>query len=137
MDPQAPTSYSDDSDSSLTPPRDDVDMPPRPMRPSLRMYALQVRAFIEAIEVVDADPDTIEDILDGFDEELLAEEEEEILRGSGITHEHGHSAHAESEGQLTPEEQELIDQREDEEFERYLEEGNTKFGDELCGPGHS
>ena len=41
-----------------------------------RLYASQVRAFIEASEVVDADPDTIEDILDGFDEQVLSVEED-------------------------------------------------------------
>ena len=30
------------------------------------LYGLQVRAFVEAAEVVDADPEVIEDILDGF-----------------------------------------------------------------------
>ena len=41
-----------------------------------RMYAMQVRAFLEASEVVDADPDTIEDIIDGFDEETFNAEED-------------------------------------------------------------
>lgn len=34
-------------------------------------YATQVRAFIEAAEVVDADPDTIEDLLDGLDADAV------------------------------------------------------------------
>ena len=40
-----------------------------------RLYASQVRAFIEASEVVHADPDTIEDILDGLDEHALNAED--------------------------------------------------------------
>lgn len=46
-------------------------------RVASRMHALQVRAFIEAAEVVDADPDTIEDILDGYNEEVLVQDEDE------------------------------------------------------------
>ncbi|GJE91264.1 SIR2-domain-containing protein [Phanerochaete sordida] len=49
--------------------------PPPRARPS-RIHALQVRAFLEASEVVDADPDTLEDILDGFDEGTLDVEDE-------------------------------------------------------------
>ncbi len=30
------------------------------------LYAIQVRAFLEAAEVVDTDPEVIEDLLDGF-----------------------------------------------------------------------
>ncbi len=38
---------------------------PRPSAAN-SLYGLQVRAFVEAAEVVDADPEVIEDILDGF-----------------------------------------------------------------------
>jgi hypothetical protein len=41
-----------------------------------RLYAAQARAFIEASEIVDADPATIEDILDGLDEETLSVEDD-------------------------------------------------------------
>ncbi|KAH9940872.1 SIR2-domain-containing protein [Epithele typhae] len=46
-----------------------------PRAPS-SLYALQVRAFLEAADAVDADPDVIEDLLDGFpvDESLNPED---------------------------------------------------------------
>ena len=43
-------------------------------QPHSRLYPIQVRAFLEASEIVDADADTIEDILDGLDEEVLGVE---------------------------------------------------------------
>ncbi|KIP02738.1 hypothetical protein PHLGIDRAFT_130573 [Phlebiopsis gigantea 11061_1 CR5-6] len=57
MDPQSPTAASS------------MRLPPNTTHAHSPMYAFQVRAFVEASEVVDADPDTIEDILDGFDED--------------------------------------------------------------------
>ena len=39
-----------------------------------RIYTLQVHGFIEAAEVVDVDPETIEDILDGFDNGVDSDE---------------------------------------------------------------
>lgn len=57
MDPQSPTAASS------------MRLPPNTTQAHSPMYAFQVRAFVEASEVVDADPDTIEDILDGFDED--------------------------------------------------------------------
>ena len=64
MDPQPPTPAPTEGD-----------------RAHSRMFPIQVRAFIEASEVVDADPDTIEDILDGFDDEaeiLAVEDDPEV-----------------------------------------------------------
>lgn len=46
---------------------DQASLSPREKR-DLNVYKLQVRAFVNAAEEVDADPDTIEDILDGFEE---------------------------------------------------------------------
>lgn len=48
-----------------------------------RMHAIQVRAFLDASDVVDADPDTIEDILDGFDDTVLSVEDEDEEDGDG------------------------------------------------------
>ena len=48
-----------------------------PSARSQRIYATQVRAFLEAAEVVDVDPDTIEDILDGFDGTVTLEDVDE------------------------------------------------------------
>ncbi|KAK7687781.1 hypothetical protein QCA50_009000 [Cerrena zonata] len=44
---------------------------------AMRIYAMQVRGFIEAAEVVDVEPDTLEDILDGFDDLVGLEDIEE------------------------------------------------------------
>ena len=54
---------------SPTPPLAQGQAPTR--RTHSRTYATQVRAFIEAAEVVDADPDTIEDLLDGLDADAV------------------------------------------------------------------
>ncbi|CAL1715219.1 unnamed protein product [Somion occarium] len=43
---------------------------------ALRIYAIQVRGFLEAAEVVEADPDTIEDILEGFDSLMGLEDDD-------------------------------------------------------------
>lgn len=76
-----------------------------------RMYALQVRAFIEAAEVVDADPDTIEDILDGFDEDVLVDDDQTDAQDA-IVDTDGEADHVGEQ-----------DDVEDDEFEKYLEEG--------------
>ena len=68
MGPQAPT-------TSSTSPATAQLRSHAPSGPS-RMYALQVRAFIEAAEVVDVDPDVIEEILDGFDGIVEVNEED-------------------------------------------------------------
>ena len=86
------------------------------------MYALQVRAFVEATEVVDADPDTIEDILHGFDDDILIEEEEEIVRGTSALAENSHEVTAQNDT-ASPENTPDDDALNDEEFGRYLEEG--------------
>ena len=88
------------------------------MRASTRMYGLQVRAFIEATESVDTDPDVIEDILDGFDPEILDSDDDE-----------GNAQDAEkaADGEHAPEEHAGDDSEEeedaDDEFQQYLEEG--------------
>ncbi|KAI0831989.1 DHS-like NAD/FAD-binding domain-containing protein [Trametes gibbosa] len=40
-------------------------------RSGLQLYAAQLRAFLEAAEVVDVDPEVIEDLVDGFPEDSL------------------------------------------------------------------
>lgn len=93
-----------------------------PRRKVGRMYALQVRAFIEATEVVDADPDTIEDILDGFDEDedVSVDDDEtdvEIAAGRQVkSEEHG-----------IPDDE---DDEEDAAFAQYLAEGETSM--QIC-----
>ena len=57
MDPQSPTATSS------------MRLPPSTTPAHSPMYAFQVRAFVEASEVVDADADTVEDILDGFEDD--------------------------------------------------------------------
>ncbi|KAI1793493.1 SIR2-domain-containing protein [Ganoderma leucocontextum] len=56
------------SSAPPTPPTRPASGPPMGPRPSAAnsLYGLQVRAFVEAAEVVDVDPEVIEDILDGF-----------------------------------------------------------------------
>ncbi|KAI0687145.1 SIR2-domain-containing protein [Cerioporus squamosus] len=50
-----------------TPPTPPVSGPPKPRRSAASsLHAIQVRAFLEAAEEVDTDPDVIEDILDGL-----------------------------------------------------------------------
>lgn len=41
-----------------------------------RLYALQVRAFLEAAEDVELDAETIEDILDGFEDVQVGTEDD-------------------------------------------------------------
>ncbi|KAJ3548913.1 hypothetical protein NM688_g5240 [Phlebia brevispora] len=84
-----------------------------------RMYALQVRAFIEAAEVVDADPDTIEDILDGFDEEVFVDDDDEEEADA-------QDAAVATVGDV---ERQLVEdaETEDDEFVQYLEEAETAW----------
>ncbi|THH00649.1 hypothetical protein EW026_g1935 [Hermanssonia centrifuga] len=86
------------------------------------MYALQVRAFIEASEVVDIDPDTIEDILDGFNGDIHVEgdsDDEEDMPDAFAEGNAGAQAQAEQE-----------EDEEDEEFNILLEEAEIAWSDE-------
>ncbi|RPD64181.1 SIR2-domain-containing protein [Lentinus tigrinus ALCF2SS1-7] len=61
-----------------TPPTPPVSGLPEPRRSGVSsMYAMQVRAFLEAAEVVDTDPEVIEDILDGLPMDQASEDETE------------------------------------------------------------
>ena len=61
--PLSPASKDASRTSSAAPPKKRS----RAERALRRLYALQVHGFIEAAEAVEVDPETIEDILDGFD----------------------------------------------------------------------
>ncbi len=122
MDPHPPT--------GIKPPTPtDAGSESRARAPS-QMYALQVRAFIEASEVVDIDPDTIEDILDGFNGDIHVEgdsDDEEDMPDAFAEGNAGAQAQAEQE-----------EDEEDEEFNILLEEGrvtlcNTRFMRHLIG----
>ncbi|KAF7796837.1 hypothetical protein EIP86_008021 [Pleurotus ostreatoroseus] len=110
---------------ACTPPRA-ADEAKAPRRKVGRMYAFQVRAFIEATEVVDADPDVIEDLLDGF------EEDEDVFVDDG-DEEHEHGAPDAVAGQAKSEERELLDgehvseDEEDAEFALYIEEAEKAW----------
>lgn len=52
------------------PPSQDGDTKSKPLSPLL---ALQLRAFLSAAEDVEADPDTIEDLLEGLSEDVSTE----------------------------------------------------------------
>ena len=118
--------------AACTPPRT-ADEAKAARRKVGRMYAFQVRAFIEATEVVDADPDVIEDLLDGF------EEDEDVFVDDGDD-EHEHGAPDAVAGQAKSEERELLDgehvseDEEDAEFALYIEEGEMAAG---LDQGHS
>ncbi len=59
-----------------TPPTPPVSGPPKPRRSAASsLYAIQVRAFLEAAEAVDTDPDVIEDILDGLPMDRVSEDD--------------------------------------------------------------
>ena len=61
-----------------TPPTPPVGGPPKPRRSAASsLYAMQVRAFLEAAEVVDTDPDVIEDLLDGVPMDAAPDEDAE------------------------------------------------------------
>ena len=61
-----------------TPPTPPVGGPPKPRRSAASsLYAMQVRAFLEAAEVVDTDPEVIEDILDGLPMDQVSEDDAE------------------------------------------------------------
>lgn len=95
-----------------------------PRRKVGRMYALQVRAFIEATEVVDADPDTIEDILDGFDEDedqdvSVDDDENDVVI---LT-----ATQVKSEEHEIPDDKDDEDDEEDASFAQYLAEGETSM----------
>ncbi|TFK90131.1 SIR2-domain-containing protein [Polyporus arcularius HHB13444] len=61
-----------------TPPTPPVSGPPKPRRSAASsLYAIQVRAFLEAAEAVDTDPDVIEDILDGLPMDRVSEDDAE------------------------------------------------------------
>lgn len=70
MDPS-----SDDLIPNVTPPPDSSAVTPEPPLTDYKekhtIYALQVRAFLEASEDVDIDADTVQDILEGFPEHSL------------------------------------------------------------------
>lgn len=87
-----------------------------------RNYAMQVRSFVEAAEVIDVDPDTIKDILDGFDGVVNLEDIEDD--------------DDEAEASMKPDDEQgyLSDDTEDLELEHeYLEEG--KRCNTFCGFG--
>lgn len=103
---------------------------PRPSAAN-NLYGLQVRAFVEAAEVVDADPEVIEDILDGFPLDGLSEGPEtlelEVDEDQDVDVEaegaHGPAAAARSEEvDNTAADVETADP-EEEEFAMYLQEG--------------
>ncbi|RDX48151.1 SIR2-domain-containing protein [Lentinus brumalis] len=61
-----------------TPPTPPVSGTPKPRRSAASsLYAIQVRAFLEAAEAVDTDPDVIEDILDGLPMDRVSEADAE------------------------------------------------------------
>ncbi|EJF64079.1 SIR2-domain-containing protein [Dichomitus squalens LYAD-421 SS1] len=95
---------------------------PAPRRKATHsLYGMQVRAFVEAAEVVDADPEVIEDILDGFlldDSSDDAEDEDADVDveggpGPGTT--------------VRDEESDIEDDPEQDEFAAYLEEAQTAW----------
>ncbi|PSR82593.1 hypothetical protein PHLCEN_2v6026 [Hermanssonia centrifuga] len=114
MDPHPPT--------GIKPPTPtDAGSESRARAPS-QMYALQVRAFIEASEVVDIDPDTIEDILDGFNGDIHVEgdsDDEEDMPDAFAEGNAGAQAQVEQE-----------EDEEDEEFNILLEEAEIAWSDE-------
>ena len=62
--------------SPPTPPTPPVSGHPKPQRrnAAASLYGIQVRAFLEAADVVDTDPEVIEDMLDGFSVDSPSEE---------------------------------------------------------------
>ena len=108
MDPQPPT-------GAASPP---LRLVRTHMRASTRMYALQVRAFIEATESVDTDPDVIEDILDGFDPDVLDDDDEDNAQDAENNTDTEHAPAEQPSADGSEEEEDT-----DDEFQQYLEEG--------------
>ena len=61
-----------------TPPPSAGPSTPRAQSTAARLYELQVRAFLEAAEQVDVDPDVIDDLLDGFPADALSDLEGDV-----------------------------------------------------------
>ncbi|OSD04857.1 SIR2-domain-containing protein [Trametes coccinea BRFM310] len=109
------------------------------------LYAAQLRAFLEAAEMVDADPDVIEDLLEGFqvdssddeDEDVNVEEEEEegdpsagVVQGVDAKQERG-SDGREHPGMPDRSQEDAESETDDEdigaEWEAYLQEAQTAW----------
>ncbi|KAL7280338.1 hypothetical protein ACG7TL_005255 [Trametes sanguinea] len=109
------------------------------------LYAAQLRAFLEAAEMVDADPDVIEDLLEGFqvdssddeDEDVNVEEEEEeggpsagVVQGVDAKQERG-SDGREHPGMPDRTQEDAESETDDEdigaEWEAYLQEAQTAW----------
>ncbi|KAI8969381.1 DHS-like NAD/FAD-binding domain-containing protein [Trametes punicea] len=107
-----------------------------------RVYAVQLRAFLEAAEVVDVDPDVIEDLLDGFsvdssDEDEVGEVDVEGEEEQAGQEEHDGDGEGNSGRPATPDRSDADaesasgesddDEDADDEWAAYLQEAQTAW----------
>ena len=98
---------------------------PAPRRSAAHsLYGMQVRAFLEAAEVVDADPEVIEDILDGFPLDSSPDDPED--EDAEVDVEGGPGPGTTGRDEESDADNEAEDDPEQEEFAAYLEEGKVR-----------
>ncbi|KAI0731379.1 SIR2-domain-containing protein [Earliella scabrosa] len=107
--------------SPPTPPRPTGGEPKPRRSAAASLYAIQVRAFLEAAEVVDTDPDVIEDLLDGVPMDAAPDEDAESEVGD-VDVENGPGPETADRDQEDEEEV-----AEDEDLDAYFQEAQTAW----------